>query len=156
LIHGTNDSVLEELSKGFPGLLEHISGLKIRTCLLAQAALNKGIVGFYTDLLRVSENTNEVYTHPVPPSAAGMSFRDYAALVLQSEVPEPVIPVGLRRTVDGRVRVYTNPWPGQEGSLLQEDDELLLIAYQPPGREVLPIPELAAPPRAVGAGTEVS
>ena len=72
LINAANTAVLDEIAQDFPGTLERISGLKIRTCLMAQAALSKGVVDFYSDLLRVSADTNEVYIRPVPDSAVGL------------------------------------------------------------------------------------
>lgn len=140
LLKSANTTVVDELAKDFPGLLERISGLRVRTCLLAQAALTKGVVGFYTDLLRVSSDTNEVYAHPVPDAAVGMSFREYASLVLRTASEEPLIPVGLQRVTDGRVKIHTNPLPGQPESLLQHGDHLVLIAYQPPTPDALPVP----------------
>lgn len=142
LANAANDSILEEMAQDFPGTLERVSGLKIRTCLLSQAALNRGIVSFYTDLLRVSGDTNEVYKLPVPASAAGMKFREYAALVLQRDGDEPLIPVGIERTLAGRSRVITNPKDGE--AVLQPGDHLLLIAYGQPAKDALPEPQAPA------------
>ncbi len=141
LLNPANTTVLDELAKDFPGLLERISGLQVRTCLLAQAALTKGVVGFYSDLLQVSRESNEVYACPVPDAALGMDFREYASLVLLASTQEPLIPVGLQRLTDGRMKIYTNPVPGQAESILQPEDCLVLIGYQPPRPDALPIPE---------------
>lgn len=141
LINAANDSVVDELARDFPGTLERVSGLRFRTCLLAQAALTPGLVGFYTDLLRVSDDTNEVYTQEIPASAVGMPFRDYAAMVIRMRCEEPLIPVGVQRTVDGKTCMLTNPKPGESGDLLEAGDRLVMIAWEPPAREALPVPE---------------
>jgi hypothetical protein len=72
-----------------------------------------------------------------------MSFREYASLVLSTTTEEPLIPVGLQRINDGRVKIHTNPLPGQPESLLQRGDHLVVIAYQPPAPGALPVPERA-------------
>jgi TRAP-type uncharacterized transport system substrate-binding protein len=140
LVNAANDGVIDELAEDFPGLLERVSGLRIRTCLLSQAALNPGLVGFYTDLLRVSDDTNEVYTQEIPDSAAGMSFREYAAMILRTGSDRPLIAVGVQRRIDGRPYMLTNPKPGEAGDILQTGDRLLLIAWEPPAPSALPLP----------------
>lgn len=134
----SNAAVLEEMAEGFPGLLEWVSGLQVRTCLLAQAAMSEGVTGFYNDLLRVSGDTNEVYTLPVPASTAGRAFRDYALEVLRTNGPRPLIPVGVQRGKGAARRIYTNPRPGEPGSVLEEGDRLVLLAYEPPREGDLP------------------
>lgn len=150
LIDAGNDSVLKELAHDFPGLLERVSTRKLRNCLLSQAALNPGITDFYTDLLSVEEGTNEVYAEPIPSAAIDKTFQEYSADVILRSAPEkPVIPVGVQRKVNGRPQVYTNPKKGQEGFVLKEGDALVLIAYGPPGKNALPVPEkssVADPP----------
>ena len=138
-----NSTVLTELAKDFPGLLEQISGVQIRTLLLSQAALSAGIVGFYSDLLQVSAESNEMYTLDIPKGAVGMPFREYGALVLQSDMKEPVVPVGLQRMVHGRSTMLTNPRRGEPGWIIEEGDHLLVMAYLPPLPGVLPEPQAA-------------
>ncbi|HYG64679.1 MAG TPA: TAXI family TRAP transporter solute-binding subunit, partial [Thermoanaerobaculia bacterium] len=141
LLEAANDCMVEELAKDFPGSLELVSGLQIRTLLLAQAALNTGIVGFYTDLLRISGDSNEVYTQEIPETAVGMRFREYASLVVGASSATPLIPVGVQRQVNGKPQILTNPQPKTPGDILQPGDRLLLIAYGPPERNALPVPE---------------
>ncbi|MBW8879128.1 MAG: hypothetical protein JF614_29655, partial [Acidobacteria bacterium] len=142
-----NQSVLEELAKDFPGLLEPISGMQIRTFLLSQAALSAGIVGFYSELLKISPVTNEMYTLDLPPGALGMTFRDYAAMVLKTYPDEPLVPVGVQRMIDGRSRMLTNPRRGAPGWVLEAGDRLLVMAYLPPLPGALPIPQTGEPLR---------
>lgn len=138
LADAANVAVLEEMAEGFPGLLEWVSGIRVRTCLLAQAALSPGVTGFYNDLLRVSDDTSEVYTLPVPASAAGVGFREYALRVLGNDGPKPLVPVGVQRGPEGRQKIYTNPRPGEPASILREGDRLVLLAYEPPKAGDLP------------------
>jgi len=148
LSNPANSTVLDELAKDFPGLLERISGLQVRTSLLSQAALRAGIVGFFSDLLQISAESNEIYTLDLPPSAVGMTFREYAGLVLETDPREPLVPVGVQRTINGKSQMLTNPRHGEPGWVLEEEDRLLVLAYLPPLPNVLPVPRMV---RAVGS-----
>jgi hypothetical protein len=146
LIDGANDFTVEELAKVFPGSLESVSGLRLRTCLLSQAVINEGIIGVYKDLLSIGEDSNEIYTAPIPFEAAGMSFHEYAATILRKSAEgSPIIPIGIQRRTSGRTELLTNPRTDKNNTLLQKEDQLVLIAYGPPGKEALPKPD--APPR---------
>jgi len=138
LIDPSNVAVLEEMASGFPGLLEWVSGIQVRTCLLAQSAMSEGVTDFYSDLLRVSGDTNEVYSLDVPDSVVGTRFRDYAARVLGTDDRKPLIAVGVQRGEGARRKIYTNPRPDEPGSTLESGDRLVVLAYQPPRREDLP------------------
>lgn len=140
LIDPANAGVLKHLEATFPGRIEAVSGPRLRTCLLSQAALTEGITTFYTDLLSVDPDSNELYAEPIPAGAVGKSFREYAAEVVQ-KAKSPVIPVGVYRTVHGKGKVYTNPKDGNPEATLQKGDKLVLIAYGPPEADVLPDPE---------------
>ena len=141
LVNSANETVIDEIAKDFPGLLERVSGLQIRNCLLAQAALNEGIVEFYVDLLRVTGDTNEVYVEPIPDSAVGMTFRDYGTQVLNVESDNPMIPVGVqRRDTDGRSRLFCNPRFDSAVAILQKGDGIVLLAYEPVDTRCLPNP----------------
>lgn len=140
LVDSANEKVVDEIARDFPGMVERVSGLQVRTCLIAQAALSEGVTELYQDLLRVSEDTNEVYTQPIPSSAVGMTFRDYAATVLAQETDNPLIPLGVQRLLNGTSRMFSNPRPGQEGYLLEEGDDLVVMAYEPPKTGALPAP----------------
>jgi TRAP-type uncharacterized transport system substrate-binding protein len=133
-----NSAVLEDMAEDFPGLLEWVSGVQVRTCLLAQATLSHGVTAFYRDLLRVSGDTNEVYVVAPPPSALGASFREYAARVVAGNGRHPVIPVGVQRSQGGRQRIFTNPRPGEPGATLEEGDLLVVVSHEPPDPALLP------------------
>jgi TRAP transporter TAXI family solute receptor len=143
LANPANGAVLDELAKDFPGLLERISGLQVRTSLLSQAALRAGIVSFFSDLLQISAESNEIYTLDLPPSAVGMPFREYAAMVLETDSREPLVPVGVQRMINGKSQMLTNPRHGEPGWVLEEGDRLLVLAYLPPLPNVLPMPRAA-------------
>ncbi len=137
LINPDNVEVLNEVGKNFPGLLEQISGLQIRTCLMAQAALNPGAIDFYSDLLQVTSDTNEVYVRPIPESVVGTSFRDFGALILSVSTSQPMIAVGVQRRTSGRARIFCNPRDGEPGAVLGPNDQMVLLAYEPPPQDVL-------------------
>ncbi|MEM1203008.1 MAG: hypothetical protein AAGN66_07245 [Acidobacteriota bacterium] len=139
LVNPANEQVLDEVASGFPGLLERVSGLQIRTCLMAQAVLNEGVVDFYTDLLSVSGDTNEVYVRPIPESAAGLTFREYGGRLMgEGSLEEPLIALGVQRTVNGRPRIFCNPRGDSPGAVLEAGDRLVVLAYEPPAAGVLP------------------
>lgn len=144
LVDAANEEVVAEMARDFPGSLEQISGVQVRTCLLAQAALSSGVVEFYSDLLRVSDDTNEVYSLPIPEAAVGLGFREYAAQVVARSSDNPLIPVGVQRTENGRHRMFSNPRPGKPGSTLEQGDELVVVAYEPPVPTDLPQPATPA------------
>jgi hypothetical protein len=138
ILDAGNEALLDEIGRDFPGLLERISGVQVRTFLMAQSALNQGMVQFYLELLQVSADSNEVYALTIPPTAVGLDFREYSARVIQARLPDPLTPVGIQRPVDGRVQILTNPRPGCEESRLREDDRLVVLSYLPPDAKDLP------------------
>lgn len=138
LLDAGNEALLDEIGRDFPGLLERISGVQVRTFLMAQSALNQGMVQFYLELLQISADSNEVYALPIPSSAVGLDFRDYAARVIRAQLPDPLTPVGIQRPVDGRVQILTNPRPRCEESRLRQDDRLVVLSYLPPDAKDLP------------------
>jgi hypothetical protein len=141
LVNPANDVVCRQLSDDFPGLLEAVAHGEIRSCLLAQATLNPGAVAFYRDLLTVSAETNELYVVPLPEAAAGMSFSEYGALVLAArDGRAPLVPVGVQRGEGGGGRLVCNPLPGDAAATLQPGDRLVVLAYEPPDPQDLPVP----------------
>ncbi|HMB55420.1 MAG TPA: hypothetical protein VKU40_19025, partial [Thermoanaerobaculia bacterium] len=143
LIDPANQTICDQMAPDFPGLLESVASGDIRSCLLAQATLNHGVVQFYKDLLTVSADSNELYSLPIPPQAVGMRFVDYAGLVLASSGDGPVIPVGIQRDDDGCRRLTCNPRPGCAESVLAAGDQLVVLAYEPPRADELPVPSAA-------------
>jgi len=138
LVQDSNESVVEEMARDFPGMVEQVSGVQVRTCLLAQAALSAGVVELYRDLLQVSGDTNEIYTLPIPPGVAGTSFREYAARVIRESASVPLIPIGVQREVDSRLRMCCNPLREGTCGTLQVGDRLVVLAYEPPPADLLP------------------
>lgn len=140
LLDPANTPILDEMARDFPGLLERVSNTELRMYLLAQAAMNPGIVRFYTDLLRTTGDTNELYSLRVPEGATGIDFAGYAAFLYQARLPEPLVPVGIQRVVEGRATMITNPRPEDPASVLRLGDRLLVFAYLPPAQDILPVP----------------
>jgi len=137
LADSANEPVVEEIAQDFPGLVEYVSGLQVRTCLLAQAALSEGVTEFYRDLLRVTGDTNEIYIRPLPPEAVGRDFRELSAELTAEGGDNPIIPVGVQREVDGRLRTFGNPRSGESAATIAAGDRLVVMAHEPPGEIVL-------------------
>lgn len=139
-----NVKVIEELKKSFPGTLDYVASSNIRTMLLAQCALNRGLSDAYRQLLTATADSCELYTVEIPKTAAGCSFREYRMACAEITSKESVIPIGIGRREDGRLRFAINPLPeltdGKANDLhtLQEGDQLLVIAYDPPKMRDLP------------------
>lgn len=133
-----NTPLVEDMAEDFPGLLEWVSGVQVRTCLLAQSALSRGVTAFYRDLLQVSGDTNEVYTVALPASVHGTTFREYAARLLTVNGKRPLIPVGVQRRHGGHARMFTNPRPEEPGWTLEKGDLLVVLSHEPPDPAALP------------------
>jgi hypothetical protein len=145
LVDPANTPILDEMSTDFPGMLEVLPRGKIHTHLLAQAALNEGVVDLFDDLLSVSEETNEIYAREIPPEAAGLEFPRYSAMVLQHTPDVPLVPVGVQRQVEGRWTMFCNPKPDCDAYRLERGDRLVVLAYKAPPEEELPAPVRTGP-----------
>lgn len=139
-----NVATVECLARDFPGTIDYVSGAHIRTLLLAQSAIIPGLTEFFRGLLSFSSETNELYDKPIPASAEGLTFPEYASKVLAYSSKQPMIPVGVKRIVDGVPVLITNPQPsdsqGQENPFyrLRKGDELLVISYEEPDQLYIP------------------
>ncbi len=144
LVDMANTPILDEMRRDFPGMLEILPQGKTHTHLLAQAALNKGIIDFFDDLLSVSGKTNEIYAREIPSAAVGLDFPHYAAKVLEHTPDTPLIPVGIQRKIGDRWRMFCNPKPETDAYRLQSGDKLVVLAYSRPPEGELPTPERMA------------
>jgi len=141
-----NYTVVENISRHFPGVIDSISGARIRTLLLAQATIIPGLTSFYRDLLSFGKDTNELYLVPIPSSAVGETFSEYAAKVIcgYSNSRQPIIPMGLHRITKGNPMLANNPKAhnddGSENPFyrLQKGDKLLVMTYDAPDPKELP------------------
>ena len=133
-----NVRIGRELSTDFPGTLETVALGEVLTLLLASAAMNTGLIDVYRDLLSTTADSNEIYSVELPSTAAGKSFRDYAASVIGTAPAAPIIPIGIRRMTDKGPSIVLNPNKEGSASLLCTGDELIVIAYRPPSVSDLP------------------
>ncbi|MBT6154017.1 MAG: hypothetical protein HOK71_13655 [Planctomycetaceae bacterium] len=136
----SNAPILEEMAVEFPGLLEATTAGETRTQLLAQATLHPGLIGFYHDLLSVTDETNEVYVKAIPDAAAGVQFHAYAGKIMAHTPDVPIIPVGVQRKVNGRTKIFCNPRPTDEAFVLQKGDRLVVLSYFEPDDGEFPPP----------------
>jgi TRAP transporter TAXI family solute receptor len=144
LVNLENCTVIDCIEKIFPGTIDYVSGNRIRTLLLSQAVYTPGLSKFYRDLLSFDEDSNEVYSVKIPDGAVNENFYEYASAILMHNREPWMIPVGLRRRINGRPKPITNPKPKIDNErngksyTLQKDDEILVLAYRPPETEDLP------------------
>ena len=146
LVNIENSSVVENIARHFPGVIDSVAGGRLRTLVLAHSAIIPGLSDFYRDLLRFGGDTNELYLVKIPVEATGLEFSEYAALVLRNHSRRPIIPVGLHRVVNSQSFLMTNPESSEDGSenpfcKLCEEDELLVLSYDSPQTEELPVPD---------------
>jgi voltage-gated potassium channel len=106
--------------------VEVVSAPEIETRLIAQSAYTPGLVGFYRDLLSFTEDTNEIYSIPVPQSHVGQTFRECLLQMVRNAPSDfPIIPVGVQRAG----RLLANP---RTDITLSQDDRLIVVAYEEP------------------------
>jgi len=134
--HAGKSVVPKTLAEQFPGKLEILEGAAIRGRIFSHAARAAGgLASLYFRLLSYQAETNEVYTVPVPVNLQKTSFAVAAASVLRQANPSRLVtPVGIRRDHN----VSPNPHASnREDALLRPDDQLAMIAYDPPDIEAL-------------------
>ena len=101
-----------------------VGDLSIR--LLTQSALNPGISLFLSILLS-PESVTRLHKEPLPPSLAGMSFRQ-AFSVLNAQLEEILIAVE-RRAGSGKQKIIANP---PQDISLEAGDHLFLLGRSTP------------------------
>ncbi|MBN2310899.1 MAG: NAD-binding protein [Candidatus Hydrogenedentes bacterium] len=111
------------------GADEIVSASDFGMMLLAQTALNHGLGRVYRDLLRESDDTNEVYTVPVPEAFIGKTFEELGAAMFANRKgnDNPAILIGVR-TADG---FEVNP-RGEQSRRMMAGDEAVVIAFERP------------------------
>lgn len=133
------------------GVNEVICSMDYGLGLLAQSAITKNISVIYDDLLRYSEDTNEVYIlqpptgdNPDIPAEmwneffAGKTFGEASAALSQNrDATQPFVLIGVRRGEDTYINPYTNSKDQKEFDVFKEKDEPIIIAYQKPNFEEL-------------------
>lgn len=139
-----NIKMVTELRRTFKGTLDYVASSNMRTMLLAQCALNRGLSDVYRQLLTPTKDTCELYTVTIPAAAAGRTFEQYITECLKVSTVDRLIPIGLGRRIGGQIQFRINPPAQIDGGkanpfhTLEEGDQLLVIAYDPPKTSELP------------------
>jgi voltage-gated potassium channel len=124
------------------GADEVVSSDALGLRLLARSALFHGMSRFFTELLTVRRDTNEVYLLPAPEELIGRNFAEVSELFLHHrEDRRSCLLIGIQRGDD----MMINPI-GDEAGPLQAGDQLIVLSRTyPAGTQPLPIsPPLSA------------
>ena len=114
--------------------LKHFNHTKVDECismdhlgelLLAQAALNHGVSAFFTELLTVQEQGNEIYRIAAPARFVGRTFQELARCAIERDM----IAVGIEK--GGRMQAN----PARE-TRVDAEDYVLVMARAYPEPEV--------------------
>lgn len=145
------DSAHQEHFEGIDNI-EIISVHSFAEKILSQAVLCPGITGIFMQLLTADEDTNEIYLTRIPEPWIGRSFED--CYKDQLEAPEEVLLLGYQTQAEyaeqpedrqkpvqilnpGLNRDRRNGAEDWRGHELQEEDRLILMAYEEPSWEWL-------------------
>ncbi|OQX53086.1 MAG: hypothetical protein B5M53_07415 [Candidatus Cloacimonas sp. 4484_209] len=101
--------------------------------LIAQSALTHGLSKVYSNLVTVSEETNEIYQLPVPTEYYGKTFEELGKDILKKrDVSNPAILIGVKS--DGQILL--NPRK-EKFERFKKGDEIFLISYTYPDLDFL-------------------
>jgi hypothetical protein len=131
--------LINELSQGFSGSLDYLAQGELNSLMLAQSILNPGLTGFYRDLMSISGDNNEAYMIELPQAAEGMSFVEYAQLLLDQHADHAYLLVGVKRPLISGYRLICNPRSGSDLFTLNKGDHLIILSYDPPEPGTLPL-----------------
>lgn len=124
LVDERNKVRIEQMSEFFQRV-EALTGAGMRSLIISQGARTPGLVHFFYDLARNSEDSNEVYALPITETMADHSFAALRQCLATGysgdDQPPQAILVGYQRGG----RVTTNPRPEDR---LQTGDCLVFIA----------------------------
>lgn len=113
--------------------LEVLSAGEVEAHIFSQAVRVYGLTRLYFDLLSFSDESNEAYRVPVPPSLVGAAFSEaWMALRGTMGTGQRLLAVGVAR--GGAGRIETNP---DDSHPLAPEDELVVLSYEPPLRPPL-------------------
>ena len=106
--------------------------------LIAQSCISPGIKNIFLHLLTTGHGTNQVFISPLPDSARGMVYRDLARQVITSGAPFVLcgyIRLGPDQEMEAHRLFVINPRAGEDpgkDTALEEGDQLVLLAHEPP------------------------
>jgi voltage-gated potassium channel len=101
--------------------------------IISQSALTPGLSEVYSNLVTVSEETNEIYQLPVPPQYYGKSFEELGIDILRKrEKKNPAILIGVKS--DNKIML--NPKRERFASF-KEGDEIFLVSFTYPDLDFL-------------------
>ena len=126
-VEGVSPQNVEHLRRA--GADEIVAASDFGTMLLSQTALRHGLAEVYRDLLRESDDTNEVYTAPIPKEYVGKTFTELGAALFSNRTGKanPAILIGIR----DRNGYAVNP-RADEPIVLKEDDLAVVISFERP------------------------
>ena len=131
--------LIQDMGRDFPGGLDYLARGELNSLMLSQSILNPGLTGFYRDLMSVSGDNNEAYMIELPQDAVGMNFIEYSHELLKNHDQSPYILVGVKRPIGKTYQLVCNPRSDHPLYHLKAGDYLVLLAYDPPLRESLPL-----------------
>lgn len=101
--------------------------------LIAQSALTPGLSKVYTNLVTVSEETNEIYQLPVPPRYYGKTFEKLGADILKKrDIENPSILIGVK----SKGKIMLNP-KRKQFNTFEDGDEVFLVSFTYPNLDFL-------------------
>ena len=89
--------------------------------LAAQAVINPGVTLVYDSLITFTDNSNEIYTIPIPPNLIGKTFNEGRLFFLEYK-EEDITLAGIER----HTNFLLNPLGDQ---ILLQNDKLIVLAY---------------------------
>lgn len=123
---GVDPGNFEHLKKA--GCDEIISEGEFALRMLSQSALTPGLSKVYTNLITVSEETNEIYQLPVPEKYYGKTFGELGSDILKKRnVDNPAILLGVKH----KGKTMLNPTKEQFSTFI-EGDEIFLVSFTYP------------------------
>jgi len=132
----TSESSLR-YTNGLPEV-DFVVGRAFAERMLSQAVLHPGVTEVYERLMTFTEDSNELYTVPVPPELVGAGFTEAQLHFLESEV-ESITLIGIDRSPPGQPSsdfVLCPQAPDSALDPLEErlgaEDRLIVLAFHRP------------------------
>ncbi len=115
------------------GCDEIVSASNFALMIIAQSALTPGLSKVYTNLVTVSEETNEIYQLSVPPEYYGKTFEKLGEDVFRKrDTRNPSILIGVKT----KGKILLNPKKSQFNTF-EEGDSIFLVSFTYPNLDYL-------------------